>query len=56
MEPAVERPAGNIIDFEQITRDSNIVPLTSHVVQSVSTPNMITGCGGGLKVATPAYR
>ncbi|KAH3770373.1 hypothetical protein DPMN_171658 [Dreissena polymorpha] len=47
MEPAVEKPAGNIIDFEQITRDSNIVPSTSHVVQSVSTPNMVTGCGCG---------
>ncbi|KAH3838186.1 hypothetical protein DPMN_111594 [Dreissena polymorpha] len=45
MEPAVEKPAGNTIDFEQITRDSNTVPSTSHVVQSVSTPN--TGCGGG---------
>ncbi|KAH3838200.1 hypothetical protein DPMN_111608 [Dreissena polymorpha] len=47
IEPAVEKPAGNTIDFEQITRDSNIVPSTSHVVQSVLTPNMVTGCGGG---------
>ncbi|KAH3752115.1 hypothetical protein DPMN_186725 [Dreissena polymorpha] len=47
MEPVVEKHAGNIIDFEQITRDSNIVPSISHVVQSVSTPNMVTGCGCG---------
>ncbi|KAH3725659.1 hypothetical protein DPMN_051508 [Dreissena polymorpha] len=47
LEPALVKPAGNIIDFEQINRDKNIVPWTSHVVQSVSTPNMVTGCGGG---------
>ncbi|KAH3727189.1 hypothetical protein DPMN_053118 [Dreissena polymorpha] len=47
MEPAVEKHAGSIIEFAQITRDSNIVPSTSHVDQSVSISNMVTGCGGG---------
>ncbi len=46
LEPAVEKPAGNIVDFEQIIRNSNIVPSSqSHFVQSVSTPNIVTGCG-----------
>ncbi|KAH3821133.1 hypothetical protein DPMN_122893 [Dreissena polymorpha] len=45
LEPAVEKPADNI-DFEQIIRNLNLVS-SSHLVQSVSTPNIVTGCGGG---------
>ncbi|KAH3787041.1 hypothetical protein DPMN_165160 [Dreissena polymorpha] len=47
LESAVEKPAGNFIDFQKIIRESKIVPTTSHVVQSVSIPQMVTGCGGG---------
>ena len=53
LEPAVEKPAGNIVDFEQIIRNSNIVP-SSHLVQSVSTPNIVTGCGGGTLGSLPS--
>ncbi|KAH3725711.1 hypothetical protein DPMN_051560 [Dreissena polymorpha] len=47
LEYAVVKPAGNIIAFEQINRDTNIVSSTSLDVQSVSTPDMVTGRGGG---------
>ncbi|KAH3821183.1 hypothetical protein DPMN_122944 [Dreissena polymorpha] len=47
LEPAVEKPAGNFIDFQTIIRESQIVFTTSHVVQSVSTSPIVTGCGGG---------
>ncbi|KAH3887833.1 hypothetical protein DPMN_011855 [Dreissena polymorpha] len=56
-DPAVDKPAGNIIDFEQIIRDTNIVhsnTVHSHAqsqVPSISNPsaNMVQGCGGSLE-------
>ncbi|KAH3746849.1 hypothetical protein DPMN_181266 [Dreissena polymorpha] len=61
-EPAAEKPAGNIIGFEQILRDSNIAnfnTVQSHASQvpSISNPsaNIVAGCGGGLLGSLPKF-